>query len=91
MNISIRKVRRKDWPELQQLFLQTRQQAYKWLDSDSFQLMDLDDQTSGETILVAEDERGKVMGTTQEWVYLSASRKSSLGRLASTRYLATRG
>ncbi len=62
MHIYVRQVRHEDWSELQQIFLLTRRQNYLWLDSDNFQLIDLDDQTRGETIFVAEDGRQEIVG-----------------------------
>lgn len=67
MHITVRQANLQDRSVLQHLFLASRRQAYTWMAADAFRLSDLDEQTQGETILVAEDERRKIVGFVSIW------------------------
>jgi GNAT superfamily N-acetyltransferase len=53
LTIRIRPFEEGDRPALQQLYLQVRQQTFTWLDATTFSLQDFDEETAGETVLVA--------------------------------------
>jgi GNAT superfamily N-acetyltransferase len=53
LTIRIRPFEEEDRPALQQLYLQVRQQTFTWLDTTAFSLQDFDEETAGETVLVA--------------------------------------
>jgi|GEM_PF-4067713 hypothetical protein len=55
--IKIREFTEMDRPELQHIYLRSRQQTFYWLNTALFVLTDFDKDTAGEEILVAEDER----------------------------------
>ncbi|MEO6920765.1 MAG: N-acetyltransferase [Collimonas sp.] len=56
MSITVRRAEAQDLAALQNLFLAARRQTYTWMDTGAFYLTDLEQQTRGETILVAEDD-----------------------------------
>jgi ribosomal protein S18 acetylase RimI-like enzyme len=56
-----------DLQRLRTLFLQSRRETFAWRNPEAFQLTDLDAQTHGELILVAEDEGGRVSGFLSVW------------------------
>lgn len=62
MSVCIRAVRTEDWPTLRKIFLEARRAMFTQIASDSFQLMDLDQQAYGESIFVADDGKGTVLG-----------------------------
>jgi len=54
--VKIREFVEADRPELQRIYLYSRQQTFYWLNTALFELTDFDNDTSGEEILVAEDD-----------------------------------
>ena len=54
--IKIREFTEMDRPELQHIYLRSRQQTFYWLNTALFVLTDFDKDTAGEEILVAEDD-----------------------------------
>ncbi|WP_098497616.1 GNAT family N-acetyltransferase [Collimonas sp. PA-H2] len=67
MPITVRLAAADDQPALQELFLTSRRQTYTWLEIASFSLADLQQQTQGETILLAQDEQGALAGFISVW------------------------
>ncbi|AIY41049.1 acetyltransferase [Collimonas arenae] len=67
MPITVRSAEAQDQAALQRLFLSTRRQTYTWMDVGAFRLTDLEQQTRGEAILVAEDELGAIAGFIAIW------------------------
>jgi GNAT superfamily N-acetyltransferase len=62
MTIFVRSNVLEDWPVLRQLFLQSRRNTFTWQDDNTFKLTDLDEQTRGELLPVAEDGRAEIAG-----------------------------
>ena len=60
--IHIRKAQETDIPRLEELFLITRRQTFHWENPDKFQLEDFKKVTTGETLFVAEDDQGEILG-----------------------------
>lgn len=67
MPITVRLAAVDDQPALRELFLASRRQTYTWLETASFCLTDLPQQTQGETILLAQDEQGALAGFISVW------------------------
>jgi len=67
MHIIIRPACDCDWPDLQNIFLESRRSTYHWLDTSSYKLTDLDGQTQGESVLVAETESHEILGFVSVW------------------------
>lgn len=67
MQLSVRVAAATDLAVLQELFLASRRQTYTWMAGDTFHLSDLEQQTRGETMLVAEDARGAIAGFVSIW------------------------
>jgi ribosomal protein S18 acetylase RimI-like enzyme len=67
MTITVRPVGTDDLPALRTLFLEARRKTFAWQTSDTFQLADFDAQTRDESILAAEDERGRICGFISVW------------------------
>ena len=65
--IKIRKAETSDTPQLETLFLTTRQRTFHWENPDKFKLEDFKQSTSGETIFVAEDEGSAIVGFVSVW------------------------
>lgn len=63
----IRAFEEKDRPQLRELYLQTRLNAWTWLDSSSWQPEDFDNVTKDEQIWVAQDN-GELLGFASVWV-----------------------
>jgi len=60
--IKIRKARVSDTSQLELLFLITRRHTFNWENPDKFKLEDYKQTTAGETVFVAEDENGMIVG-----------------------------
>lgn len=67
MSITVRRATAQDQPALQELFLKLRRQTYTWLPTASFCLADLQQQTQGEAILLAQNEQGALAGFISVW------------------------
>lgn len=65
--IKIRKAETSDTPQLETLFLITRQRTFHWENPDKFKLEDFKQSTAGETIFVAEDEGATIVGFVLVW------------------------
>ena len=65
--IKIRKAETGDTPQLETLFLVTRQRTFHWENPDKFKLEDFKQSTAGETIFVAEDESSTIVGFVSVW------------------------
>ena len=65
--MKIRKAEVGDIPELETLFLVTRQCAFNWESPDKFKLEDFKKSTFGETIFVAEDDSSIIVGFISVW------------------------
>lgn len=64
----IRKAKKTDIPQLEKLFLVTRQQTFNWEKPDKFKLTDYKNATEGETVFVAEEEKtGEIVGFISVW------------------------
>jgi ribosomal protein S18 acetylase RimI-like enzyme len=63
----IRRAIESDIPQLEALFLITRRQTFTWEKPDKFKLDDYKKATDGETIFVAEDDTGKILGFISVW------------------------
>jgi GNAT superfamily N-acetyltransferase len=68
MQVMIRPARGGDWPQMRQVFLRARQQAFHWVESGRFRLRDLDAQTRGEQLWVAVDPSQQVLGFIALWL-----------------------
>ncbi|TCQ76700.1 ribosomal protein S18 acetylase RimI-like enzyme [Raoultella ornithinolytica] len=68
MIIAVRQATRHDWPALQRLFLVSRCRTFTWLSVSDFRLSDLDKQTKGETLWLAQDAQGEVAGFISVWM-----------------------
>jgi ribosomal protein S18 acetylase RimI-like enzyme len=66
--IKIRKAIESDIPQLEDLFLITRQKTFYWENPAKFKLEDYGQATAGETVFVAEDESGAIVGFISVWV-----------------------
>jgi len=64
--IKIRKAEPGDTPQLEILFLVTRQHTFHWESPHKFKLDDFKQSTAGETIFVAEDD-GAIVGFISVW------------------------
>jgi predicted acetyltransferase len=65
--MKIRKSKEIDIPQLEKLFLVTRQQTFNWEKPDKFKLTDYKNATEGETVFVAEEDNGEVIGFVSVW------------------------
>jgi predicted acetyltransferase len=65
--MKIRKANDLDIPQLEELFLTTRRQTFHWENPDKFKLDDYKKTIEGETVFVAEDDHGKVLGFISVW------------------------
>jgi GNAT superfamily N-acetyltransferase len=63
--MKIRRAREEDVPQLEQLFLTSRQQTFYWEDPTKFKLEDYRKQTVGEEVFVAEE--GQIIGFISVW------------------------
>ncbi|WP_159873443.1 MULTISPECIES: GNAT family N-acetyltransferase [unclassified Raoultella] len=68
MIIAVRQATRHDWPALLRLFLVSRCRTFTWLNVSDFHLSDLDKQTEGETLWLAQDAQGEVAGFISVWM-----------------------
>lgn len=60
--IKIRRANEKDIPQLENLFLVSRKKAFPWEDSGKFKKEDYLQSTAGESVFVAEDNDGQILG-----------------------------
>lgn len=67
MSLEVRPACAQDWPQMRQIFLLARRQAFHWLDGRSFDLRDLDAETRGERLWVALDRNRQVLGFIALW------------------------
>lgn len=67
MSVFIRQAIPQDWPGLQHLFLSSRRSTYSWLDTEAFRLSDMDEQTAGEALWVAQDTQGELVSFISRW------------------------
>ncbi|CAB3773963.1 MULTISPECIES: GNAT family N-acetyltransferase [Burkholderia] len=67
MSVAIRSAVAEDWPKLRQLFMEVRRDAYPWLEPEKIRSEDLDEQTQGELLLIAEDDSGLPAGFVSVW------------------------
>lgn len=67
MRIIVRQAVAQDWDAMRQLFLTSRHHTFPWLPTEDFSLTDLDEQTVGEAIWVAQDVEGKLIGFVSIW------------------------
>lgn len=65
--MKIRKAKETDIPQLEKLFLVTRQQTFHWERPDKFKLKDYKNATEGETVFVAEENSGEIIGFISVW------------------------
>jgi ribosomal protein S18 acetylase RimI-like enzyme len=65
--VKIRKANDLDIPQLEELFLITRRQTFRWEKPNKFKLNDYKKATEGETVFVAEDSDGKILGFVSVW------------------------
>ena len=65
--ISIRKAEESDISQLEKLFLNSRQKTFTWENPDKFKLSDYMHATDGETVFVAENINGKIIGFMSVW------------------------
>lgn len=66
--IQLRPAKHTDLPELANLFLSARRQAFHWCDPEAFQPGDFATQTEGEIIHLAEDPEGRLLGFVSIWL-----------------------
>ncbi|CDG82045.1 GNAT family N-acetyltransferase [Janthinobacterium agaricidamnosum] len=66
-HINVRPATGADLAALRELFLATRRQAYTWMAGATFELADLERQTQGETMLVAQNAEGALAGFVSVW------------------------
>jgi GNAT superfamily N-acetyltransferase len=64
--IKIRKASNSDTPQLEQLFLEVRQNTFTWENPNKFKLEDYQKATEGETVFLAEDDK-KIIGFISVW------------------------
>ncbi|WP_049622870.1 GNAT family N-acetyltransferase [Frateuria defendens] len=67
MVIAVRPAARHDRPALRQLFLQSRRRTFAWLPAGDCRLEDFDEQTRGESLLLAEDAQRNIAGFIAVW------------------------
>jgi GNAT superfamily N-acetyltransferase len=65
--IKIRGARESDTPQLERLFLIARQKTFVWENPEKFKLEDYRESVTGETVFVAEDESGTIVGFISVW------------------------
>lgn len=65
--ISIRKANEFDIQQLEKIFLIARQQTFTWENPNKFKLADYKKATEGETVFVAEEHMGEVVGFISIW------------------------
>jgi ribosomal protein S18 acetylase RimI-like enzyme len=65
--ISIRRAEAKDSAVLARIFLESRLDAFYWQNPARFRLEDFEKETAGETVFVAEDESGNLLGFISVW------------------------
>lgn len=65
--IAIRKAKRGDREQLEELFLITRRATFHWESPDSFFLSDFSRLTCGEAVFVAETQPHKIVGMISVW------------------------
>lgn len=63
----IRKSKEIDIPQLEKLFLITRQNTFDWENPAKFKLTDYGSATEGETVFVAEESNGEIIGFISVW------------------------
>lgn len=66
MDLKIKNVEDKDYPELREIFLKVRKDSFNWMDREEFKLSDFDESTKDEIILVAWEE-DKIIGFVSIW------------------------
>jgi len=66
MNLTVRKYKPDDAPELRRIFLESRRKAFFWADPEGFELSDFDVVTRGEVVFVAVQE-GVPVGFIAWW------------------------
>lgn len=65
--IKIRKANLGDTPQLETLFLETRQATFTWENPNKFKLDDFQKSTDGETIFLAEEDDKQIVGFISVW------------------------
>ncbi|MBA3815532.1 MAG: GNAT family N-acetyltransferase [Parachlamydiaceae bacterium] len=65
--ITIRQAEESDTSQLEELFLISRQQTFTWEDPNKFKMEDYRKATEGETIFIAENDTGKILGFISVW------------------------
>lgn len=67
--MNIRKAKESDTPQLEELFLITRQETFHWESPEKFKLKDYTSATEGESVFVAVDEDDIIIGFISVWEY----------------------
>lgn len=65
--MKIRKAKPSDTLQLQELFLITRRKTFSWEKPSKFKLLDFKKSTQGESVFVAENPKGKIVGFISVW------------------------
>ncbi len=65
--ITIRKAKKSDTSSLEKLFLTTREQTFHWESPNKFKLEDYKKATDSESVFVAEDDHGTIIGFVSVW------------------------
>ena len=60
--IGIRRAEAKDSAALARIFVESRLETFYWQNPARFRLEDFEKETAGETVFVAEDGSGKILG-----------------------------
>src|SRR5271154_1997561 len=67
VEINIRRAEAKDSVALARLFVDSRLETFYWQNPARFRLEDFEKETAGETVFVAEDGTGKLLGFISVW------------------------
>ena len=65
--IGIRRAEAKDSAALARIFVESRLETFYWQNPARFRLEDFEKETAGETVFVAEDGSGKILGFISVW------------------------
>jgi len=65
----VRECTEADRESLSVIYLESRINAFTWLDNSAFKAVDFDRDTADEKILVAEDEQGNLLGFVSIWMH----------------------
>src|ERR1035438_9572663 len=65
--IGIRRAEAKDSGALARIFVESRLETFYWQNPARFRLEDFEKETAGETVFVAEDGSGKILGFISVW------------------------